>query len=86
MFQESSGELSAYRWSGGEWEFVGRVAPAMRRAATETSKEELDGELFDKVIAVEIDSASKGLLVLHLGFNDEDDPDEVARRFCAKRR
>ena len=38
----------------------------------------------DLLQPVEIDSASKGFLVLPLGFNRDDDPMDVARRFCAK--
>jgi phospholipase A-2-activating protein len=80
LFREGADAVGAFRWSGGRWERVGTVAPAVRRAASE----ELDGETFEKVISIEIDSASKGFLVLPLGFNREDDPMEVARRFCAK--
>ena len=80
LFREGGDAVVAFRWSKGSWERVGTVAPTVRRAA----KEELDGEYFDRVISIEIDSASKGFLALMLGFNRDDDPAEVARRFCAK--
>ena len=92
--------MAAYRWGGAAWERVGTVALPVRRetkeaaaatrlglddaAMSSTRKEELDGEAFDRVITVEIDSASRGFLVLRLGFDHGDDPAEVARGFCAK--
>lgn len=37
-----------------------------------------------KVIPVEVDSASRGLLVFQLGVNNDDDPKSVAAAFCQK--
>ena len=37
-----------------------------------------------KVIPVEVDSASRGLLVFQLGVNNGDDPKNVAAAFCEK--
>ena len=80
LFREGGGTLAAFRWAAGGWERVGPVVAATRRAP----KEELDGVWFDRVITVEIDSASRGFLVMMLGFNHDDDPADVARGFCAK--
>ena len=45
---------------------------------------ELDGQLFDRIIPVEIDSASKGQLSLMLGVNKGDNPKLIAAEFCKK--
>jgi hypothetical protein len=77
VFQDTDERLHLHRWDASEqrWCLVGVVH-------TPHKLEELDGVQYDKVIDIEIDSASMGFLQLRLGFNLADDADEVARRCC----
>eukprot|EP00904_Undaria_pinnatifida_P005698 jgi/Undpi1/2258/HiC_scaffold_13.g05644.m1 len=86
FYDEVTGEAKVFRWieaaiSGGgvssRWEPMGALRPPVRKVAFE-------GGLYDKVIPVEVDSASRGLLVFQLGVNNGDDPKNVAAAFCEK--
>jgi len=79
MFNKD-GVAWVYSWSqsSGTWIEVGEVMG-------DAGKEELDGEAFDKVIPVELeDPASGGLRKLKIGFNNGDNPYNVAREFVHK--
>jgi len=94
---EATGPLAvvAFRWpdtdsgDGDTWVKLGPVLdPVSKKARKEqqanTQKQELDGELFDHIIPVEVDSVSQGELSLLLGVNVGDDPRSVAAKFCQK--
>ncbi|CAN0125938.1 unnamed protein product [Ectocarpus sp. 12 AP-2014] len=78
-----TGEAKVFRWTeavgggGAKWEQLGTLRPPVRKVAFE-------GGLYDKVIPVEVESASRGFLALQLGVNHGDDPKAVADAFCKK--
>ncbi|CAM9812711.1 unnamed protein product [Ectocarpus sp. 6 AP-2014] len=78
-----TGEAKVFRWTeavgggGAKWEQLGALRPPVRKVAFE-------GGLYDKVIPVEVESASRGFLALQLGVNHGDDPKAVADAFCKK--
>ncbi|CAM9911070.1 unnamed protein product, partial [Hapterophycus canaliculatus] len=82
---EPSGAAKVFRWTeaagGGagtaKWEPLGTLKPPVRKTPFE-------GGLYDKVIPVEIESASRGFLMFQLGVNRGDDPKQVADAFCQK--
>ncbi|CAM9964880.1 unnamed protein product [Pylaiella littoralis] len=80
---EPNGAAQVFRWVqavGGrdaKWEPLGTLRPPVRKVPFE-------GGLFDKVIPVEVESASRGFLTFQLGVNDGDDPKSVASAFCQK--
>ena len=79
MFNKE-GVAWVYQWQAESqaWVEVGEVMGG-------DDKEEVDGELFDKVIPVELeDPATGGLRKLKLGINQGDNPYEVAQRFVQK--
>ncbi|CAM9815265.1 unnamed protein product [Scytosiphon promiscuus] len=82
---EPSGAAQVFRWREGAggtagdagWESLGTLQPPVRKIPFE-------GGLYDKVIPVEIESASRGFLMFQLGVNRGDDPKQVADAFCQK--
>lgn len=91
----SAAAVVAFLWSdshggdGAGWVKLGQVFDPVRLESisdeqTLPRKQELDGELFDQLIPVEVDSASRGQLNLLLGVNIGDDPQSVAANFCQK--
>jgi phospholipase A-2-activating protein len=72
------GEAYTYRWdiASRSWVEMGK--------STGSSKQEVDGTYFDRVLPVEIDLPGSGLTTCKLGFNDGDNPYIVAQKFCAK--
>jgi hypothetical protein len=61
---------------------VPSAPPAPNSHALRNQKQELNGQYFDRILPVEIDSASKGMLSLLLGINEGDDPKALAIGFC----
>eukprot|EP00752_Nemacystus_decipiens_P015590 g13913.t1 len=80
---EATGAAQVFRWTeapgGGEgkWDNLGPLEPPTR-------KMKFEGCLYDKVIPVEVESASRGFLMFQLGVNRGDDPKGVADAFCRK--
>ncbi|CAM9452478.1 unnamed protein product [Chrysoparadoxa australica] len=73
------GKVVAMQWTEVEglwlWQSVGDVTEPLR-------KDEIRGQAFDHILPIEIDSRSKGSLQLQLGWNNTDDIQEVAKKFC----
>lgn len=89
----SSTKVVAFQWVDGSdvscagWVKLGQVldpVPSQPSVVEVQQRQELDGELFDQIIPVEVDSASQGQLNLLLGVNTGDDPQSVAAKFCHK--
>eukprot|EP00946_MAST-07B_sp_MAST-7B-sp1_P003547 g3547.t1 len=72
------GKAFTFRWdlASGAWVELGE--------ATGNAKQEVDGVYYDRVLPVEIDLPGQGLSNVKLGFNDGDNPYNVALQFCAK--
>jgi len=49
-----------------------------------SGQEELDGEMFDRIIPVELEDPGKGLRKLKLGFNNGENPFLIAQKFVNK--
>ena len=75
---KKNGKAFTYRWdaASGSWVELGE--------ATGSAKQEVDGVYYDRVLPVEIDLPGQGLSNVKLGFNDGDNPYNVALQFCAK--
>ena len=65
------------------WDIASRAWVEMG-LSTGSSKQEVDGTYFDRVLPVEIDLPGQGLTNCKIGFNDGDNPYLVAQKFCAK--
>jgi len=78
FYEPSESNIFVYSWNSGtqKWKPVGRAEEPLY------GRYQLNGKFYDMVVPVEIDSASKGFLSLMLGFNQTDDPLEVAEAFC----
>mmetsp|Transcript_14508 Transcript_14508/g.26940 ORF Transcript_14508/g.26940 Transcript_14508/m.26940 type:complete len:779 (-) Transcript_14508:227-2563(-) len=79
MFNKD-GVAWVYQWSGdtGAWCEVGEVMG-------DAGKEELDGEVYDRVIPVELeDPSTGGIRKLKLGMNNGDNPYLLAQQFVEK--
>ena len=72
------GKAFTFRWDAASraWVELGE--------ATGNTKQEVDGVYYDRVLPVEIDLPGQGLSNVKLGFNDGDNPYNVALKFCAK--
>jgi hypothetical protein len=84
---ECNGALSLF-WLNGVaavYEWCDKLGWVLRGPISQPRKrQELDGEYYDSVIDVEVDSASKGYLQLKIGFNQGDRANDVATNFCAR--
>lgn len=72
-----NGIAVAYQFTEGAWVEIGQVM-----GGTGEGKDEMDGELYDKVVPVEIaDEVNGGVKRLKIGFNYNDNPFVVANAF-----
>ena len=71
----------AYQWSDdlGEWIEIGEAMGSTGTNGPTKAKSKLDGVEYDFVSDVWLDESHK----VQLGFNADDDPEEVTNRFCA---
>ena len=80
MFNKN-GEAWAYQWSMASQTWI-EIGPVV---GGDSSKEELDGKEYDRVLPVELeDPATGGTRKLKIGFNNSDNPYVVAQQFIEK--
>merc|ERR1711990_1391334 len=66
-------QVDVYQWTSGKWELVGQAMGSKKE------KTEYNGKMYDKVFSVEVEEGGQSL---KLPVNFEEDPWEIAKKFC----